>query len=148
LARWAFVRSGPLTGETIESYGQQILSAGAGLRTRAPDEIVSSDMKIYEAGLYRFAISQAEVTDLVQMDDHIPTLRDALQRLREKNALDFAILMVTDVVRGSSRLLIVNEPAELNEMPYPKLTDGTRMAEGVVSRKKQLLPVVLGLLEM
>jgi manganese-dependent inorganic pyrophosphatase len=147
LARWAFVRSGPLAGETIESYGQQILGAGAGLSTREPDEIVGSDMKVYEAGGYRFSISQAEVTDLLQMDEHIASLREALQRLQEQNALDFALLMVTDVVRGSSRLLIVNEPSELNELPYPKLPDGTRMAEGVVSRKKQLLPVVLGLLE-
>lgn len=147
LARWAFVRSGPLAGETIESYGQQVLSAGAGLSTREPDEIVSSDMKVYEAGGYRFSISQAEVTDLLQMDEHIANLREALHQLQEQNALDFALLMVTDVVRGSSRLLIVNEPSELDEMPYLKLPDGTRMAEGVVSRKKQLLPVVLGLLE-
>jgi inorganic pyrophosphatase/exopolyphosphatase len=55
--------------------------------------------------------------------------------------------MVTDVVRGSSRLLLANPPPVLNDLPYPPLPDTTRMAEGVVSRKKQLLPVVLGLLE-
>jgi manganese-dependent inorganic pyrophosphatase len=61
--------------------------------------------------------------------------------------LDFSILMVTDVVRYSSRLLLVNPPPVLDDLPYPPLADGTRLAEGVVSRKKQLLPVVLGLLE-
>jgi manganese-dependent inorganic pyrophosphatase len=55
---------------------------------------------------------------------------------------------VTDVVRGSSRLLFSNAPALLDELPYQPLPDNTRMAEGVVSRKKQLLPVVLGLLEV
>jgi hypothetical protein len=35
----------------------------------------------------------------------------------------------------------------LGDLPYPKQTDGTLLAEDVVSRKKQLLPVVLGLLE-
>jgi hypothetical protein len=35
----------------------------------------------------------------------------------------------------------------LDELPYRPLADGTRLAEGVVSRKKQLLPVVLSLLE-
>jgi hypothetical protein len=35
----------------------------------------------------------------------------------------------------------------LGGLPYPLQVDGTRLAEGVVSRKKQLLPVVLGLLE-
>jgi len=57
------------------------------------------------------------------------------------------MLMVTDVLRGSSRLLLTNEPPALGDLPYPLQTDGSRMAEGVVSRKKQLLPVVLGLLE-
>jgi manganese-dependent inorganic pyrophosphatase len=67
--------------------------------------------------------------------------------MRDQRAMDFAMLMVTDVVGGSSRLLVTNEPPELGDLPYPKQNDGTRLAEGVVSRKKQLLPVVLGLLE-
>jgi manganese-dependent inorganic pyrophosphatase len=124
-----------------------VLDAGAGLTSRDPDEVVSTDLKVYEADSYRFAIAQAEVTDLVQLSEHLDTLRNALKALRDKRALDFAMLMVTDVVRGSSRLLVTDEPPELGDLPYPHLPDGTRRAEGVVSRKKQLLPVVLGLLE-
>ena len=98
-------------------------------------------------GDFRFAIGQAEVTDPVQFSEHLDKLNDALCAMRDKRGLDFALLMVTDVVRGSSRLLLTNEPAELGDLPYPRQPDGTRLAEGVVSRKKQLLPVVLGLLE-
>ncbi len=147
LGRWAFVKSSPLAGETIQSYGQQVLDAGAGLSSREPDEVVNTDLKAYEAGNYRFAIAQAEVTDLLQLTEHLETLNTSLKALRDKRALDFAMLMVTDVVRGSSRLLVTDEPPELGDLPYPVQTDGTRLAEGVVSRKKQLLPVVLGLLE-
>jgi manganese-dependent inorganic pyrophosphatase len=50
LARWAFVGGSPLKGETIEPYGKAILSAGAGLSNRTPEEIVSNDIKPYEAG--------------------------------------------------------------------------------------------------
>jgi manganese-dependent inorganic pyrophosphatase len=57
------------------------------------------------------------------------------------------MLMVTDVVRNSSRLILVNAPSILDDLPYPRLPDGTLQADDVVSRKKQLLPVVLGLLE-
>ena len=147
LGRWAFVRNGSLAGETIDSYGKQILSAGAGLASRKPEEIVSTDLKAYETGGFRFAIAQAEVTDLVQLSDHLEPITEALVSLRDKRALDFAMLLVTDVVGGSSRLLLTNEPSELSDLPYPRQPDGTRLAEGVVSRKKQLLPVVLGLLE-
>jgi len=148
LARWAFVGNGPLKGETIRSFGEQVVSAGAGLANRSPQEIVATDIKPYEAGGYKFAVAQAEVTDLLQINEHLTGLRQALDELHDKRGLDFAMLLITDVVRGSSRLLISTEyPPILLELPYPPLPDGTRQAAGVVSRKKQLLPVVLGLLE-
>lgn len=148
LARWAFVGGSPLKGETIESYGKAILSAGAGLSNRTPEEIVSNDIKPYEAGGFNFAIAQAEVTDLVQLSEHLEPLTKALNDMRDKRGLDFAMLLITDVVRGSSRLLTSsNPPPILSDLPYPPLPDGTRDAPGVVSRKKQLLPVVLGSLE-
>ncbi|RJP55615.1 MAG: hypothetical protein C4557_01180 [Anaerolineaceae bacterium] len=148
LARWAFVGGSPLKGETIDSYGKAVLSAGAGLSHRKPEEIVSTDIKAYEAGGFKLAIAQAEVTDLMQLSEHLTPLMKSLDELRDKRGLDFAMLLVTDVVRGSSRLLISSDhPPILNDLHYPPLPDGTRDAPGVVSRKKQLLPVVLGLLE-
>ena len=115
--------------------------------TRNPQEIVSTDLKLYESGSFEFAIAQAEVTSLLQLDEHLDELRLALDQLRSSRGLSFAMLMVTDVVSGSSRLLISDEPPVMGGLPYPRQPDGTRLAEGVVSRKKQLLPVVLGLLE-
>jgi manganese-dependent inorganic pyrophosphatase len=147
LARWAFVWGSPLEKETIQSFGEQVLSAGAGLSSREPMDVVTTDMKQYETEVFRFAIAQAEVSDLYELNDFLEPLRDALQELRERRSLDFAMLMVTDVVQGDSRLLMVDAPIVLDELPYRPLVDGTRLAEGVVSRKKQLLPVVLSLLE-
>ena len=148
LARWAFVGGSPLRGETIETYGKAVLSAGAGLSNRKPEEIVSNDIKQFEAGGFKFAIAQAEVTDLMQIADHLRPLTQALDDLKANRNLDFAILLITDIVGGSSRLIISsNAPPLLDDLPYPPLPDGTRDAPGVVSRKKQLLPVVLGLLE-
>lgn len=147
LARWAFTRNGPLAGETVPSYGQQVLRAGSGLSTRDPNEIVNTDIKLYEAGGLDFVIAQVEVTDLLQLGEHLSALQGALETTRQQRRVDFAMLMVTDVVSGSSRLILAQEPAALGDLPYPRQPDGTRLAEGVVSRKKQLLPVVLGLLE-
>jgi manganese-dependent inorganic pyrophosphatase len=148
LSRWAFVGGSPLKGETLESYGQQVLSAGAGLSNRKPEEVVSNDIKLFEAGGFKFAVAQAEVTELLQLSEHLTPLTNALNALRDKRGLDFAILLITDVVRGTSRLILSSSaPPVLDDLPYPPLPDGTRDAQGVVSRKKQLLPVVLGLLE-
>ncbi len=148
LARWAFVGSGPLKGETIQSFGMAVLSAGAGLSNRDPNDIVNTDIKPYEGGGFKFAVAQAEVTDLMQIREHQANLQTALDDMRDKRGLDFTVLLVTDVVRGTSRLFISNPvPPILEELPFPPLPDGTRDAPGVVSRKKQLLPAILSLLE-
>jgi manganese-dependent inorganic pyrophosphatase len=148
LSRWAFVGGSPLKGNTIETYGKAVLNAGAGISNRDAKDVVSTDIKPFDGGGYKFAVAQAEVTDLLQLTDHLEPLEDALNDLRDKRGLDFAMLLITDVVRGTSRLVITsNPPSILGDLPYPPLPDGTRDAKGVVSRKKQLLPAVLGLLE-
>src|SRR5689334_14763415 len=148
LSRWAFVGGSPLKGETIQTFGRAVLSAGAGLSNRRPEEIVGNDIKEYEAGGFKFAIAQAEVTDLMQITDHLHPLTQALDDLKDRRGLDFAMLLITDIVGGSSRLIISSRASPvLDDLPYPPLPDSTRDAPGVVSRKKQLLPVVLGLLE-
>ena len=147
LSRWAFVPSSSLANETILTYGQKVLSASAGLSSRTPYEVVTTDLKVYMAGGYQFAIAQAEVSDLNELEGHLEPLTNALKELCGRRGLDFTMLMVTDVVRGSSRLILVDPPPLLDGMPYRPLPDGSRLAEGVVSRKKQLLPVVLSLLE-
>jgi manganese-dependent inorganic pyrophosphatase len=148
LSRWAFVGGSPLKGETVESFGKAVLSAGTGLSQHKPQEVVSTDIKAFEASGFKFAIAQVEVTDLMQLQEHREPLTRALDDLKNQRGLDFAMLLVTDVVSGTSRLIISsNAPPILDDLPYPPLPDGTRDAEGVVSRKKQLLPAVLGLLE-
>jgi manganese-dependent inorganic pyrophosphatase len=147
LGRWAFSWDSPLKGETITSFGKQILEAGAGLSTRDPSEIVRADLKTYEAGNFKFSISQAEVTNLLQLKDHLKPLTEALDNLRTTRDLDFSMLMVTDVVKGSSALICSNAPPILDDLPYLRQDDDTLLAQGVVSRKKQLLPAILGLLE-
>jgi manganese-dependent inorganic pyrophosphatase len=147
LARWAFVVGSPLAGETITSYGEKVISAGTGLASRQPEEIVSADLKLYEEAGLKFGVAQVEVASLVELDEHREKLLDALIQLRNARGLNFAMLMVTDVVRGSSRLLLTDDVPGLGGLPYPKLPDGSFKASGVVSRKKQLLPAVLSALE-
>ena len=96
-------------------------------------------MKQYETESIRFAIAQAEVSDLYEVSEFLESLQKALRELKEHNGLDFAMLMVTDVVQGDSRLLMVDAPIVLDELPYRPLPDGTLLAEGVVSRKKAII---------
>ena len=74
LSRWAFVGGSPLKGETLDTYGKAVLSAGAGLSNREPKDVVSTDIKPFEGGGFKFAVAQAEVTDIMQLTDHLEPL--------------------------------------------------------------------------
>lgn len=148
LAGWAVQPGAPLDGETQESFGAALLGQGTDLAGRAPADVVASDMKTYDGADLRFGIGQVEVLETRELSRHLAALQDALERLREQRGLDFALLMVTDIVRGASRLLLsATRPALLGQLPYPRRPDGTLEARGLVSRKKQLLPALLACLE-
>ncbi len=148
LSRWAFISGSTLEKETVDSYAEKILNSGSGLSARDPRDIITSDIKAYDVGEYKFSISQVEVSDLYELGEHIEELREALEEYRESKGNNFAVLMVTDVVRGSSRILMVHTPAILDDLPFNPNQDGTLFAEGMVSRKKQLVPIILSQLQV
>ena len=146
LAGWC-LGTPSLPFESVEAYGEAVVSAGSGLAVRGVDSILNSDLKIYEAGDLKFGIAQAEVANRHELSARLEEIRTGLEALAEAKGLDLAVLMVTDVVRGSSRLVLAGRlSARLEGLPYQSLPDGTLDAPDLVSRKKQLLPVMLSLL--
>jgi manganese-dependent inorganic pyrophosphatase len=128
------------------AFGDAVLSAGAGLAVRSIESILNGDLKLYENGSERFGIAQVEVGNLHELTDRLPAISAGLNSLVQARGLGLAVLMVTDVVRGSSRLVLAGPAmARLDDLPYERLPDGTLHARDVVSRKKQLLPAILGL---
>ncbi len=131
----------------IEAYGTELLAAGAGLGTRPVEEILTTDIKFYEVGGERVGIAQVEVTNFREIAGRMEELRGGLNALLEREKLAMALVMITDVVRGNSRLLAVGQQRILSALPYPRMADEMMDAPGLVSRKKQLLPTVLGALQ-
>jgi manganese-dependent inorganic pyrophosphatase len=130
----------------ISELGSALLAAGAGLGARPADEVVNTDIKFYEVNGMNVGVAQVEVANFSELPPRLPELRDALTHLAESRDLKLALLMVTDVVLGNSRLVAVGQPRLISALPYPRLGDDTLDAPGVMSRKKQLLPLVLAVL--
>ncbi|MBX3083433.1 MAG: DHH family phosphoesterase [Anaerolineae bacterium] len=133
-----------LDGEAgIEELGQALLAAGAGLGMRTGSEIINTDLKYYDQGGIKAGIAQVEVASFGEISPRLDDLKSALGSLAASQKLGLALLMVTDVVRGNSRLVVEGQPRIISALPYARLDDETLDAPGVVSRKKQLLPAVL-----
>jgi manganese-dependent inorganic pyrophosphatase len=127
----------------VAALASELLAAGAGLRTRPAEELVTADIKYYPAGDWNIGIAQVEVTEFAELVERQGVLEGALHNLVDSQGLTLAMLMVTNIVSGDSRLLMSGHPRLIGEMPWVRLPDGSFDAPGIVSRKKQLLPAVL-----
>lgn len=131
---------------SISEFGQLLLAAGAGLGMRPVEEIVNTDIKYYESNGSRVGIAQVEVANLSELSPRLDAVRVALEDMVKTQKLTLALLMVTDVVLGNSRLVAAGQGRVIATLPYPRLDDDTLDAPGIMSRKKQLLPTVLAVL--
>ena len=99
----------------------------AGLQNISMPELRGLWRRIEELGFDQFWKRKTEV--LAALEEH-----------RQEKGYSFAALLVTDVVLQGSLLLISGAKALVDQVDYPKLEPGIFQLDGVVSRKKQLLP--------
>lgn len=130
----------------ITELGEALLASSAGLGSRDANEIINTDIKFYEESGFSVGIAQIEVSNFAELPGRLDDLRAALQKLLVDQKLSLALLMVTDVVRGNSRLVAAGVPRIVTALPYSRIEDDLLDAPGMMSRKKQLLPAVFAAL--
>ncbi len=128
-------------------WGQEMFSKTAALRSDPPLEIIQSDFKVYEQGSYKIGVGQVETMTLEDFDEVKKDFLNALQEVRQKHELDWAMLLVTNVIKENSLLLATNFPELDDKLIYDKTGDNLYFLPGVMSRKKQLLPELCRVIE-
>ncbi|WDQ18756.1 putative manganese-dependent inorganic diphosphatase [Rhodopirellula sp. P2] len=131
----------------LADYANEFFEIGSALRSCTPDKVVREDCKQFEENGRRFSISQIEEIGLDLFWERQAELSQALVRLSEEQGLEFSALLVTDISSNGSLLLMSSEPDGWEEINYPQLEDRLYKLDNVVSRKKQLLPLISSLLE-
>ena len=107
---------------------------------------VYGDRKTYEENNWTIAISQAEELGLELFWKRKDDLQATLDTFVETNQVDFACLMITDIGMQSSKLLVSGHPKIVENIDYPREERFLFDLPGVVSRKKQLLPTLMWIL--
>ena len=133
--------------EDVVLFGEDLFSAASVLTKANPKKVVEGDFKIYEENSVRFGIGQVEVTTLEQVDEVKDSYLKQLDSTRHEYGLDWAMLLVTDVIKEDSVLLCTSYPKKEKALIYPNESVGKYLLKGVLSRKKQLLPEILRVLE-
>jgi manganese-dependent inorganic pyrophosphatase len=136
-----------VAGTTGQALAEIIFSSGSVVGAHPAEMVIEMDRKIYEEAEVRFAVSQVEEVGFVEFWDRCEELGSALRSSRSADGLDFAALLVTDIKSQDSLLLVTGDPSLLDSITYPAVYPGEIYSlPGVVSRKKQLLPFLTGLI--
>lgn len=137
-----------ISGVDSRRLADEIFNSGSVILAMPPDRVVRSDFKIYDEDGIRFAVSQVEELGFANFWQHAQPMAGALQSLREDERLAFAALLVTDINTQNSLLLVKGDPEVIRRINYPHVEqDEIFDLQGIVSRKKQLIPYLTSLLK-
>ncbi len=124
-----------------EELGKQQFEKKADFSDKTKEEILQSDMKVYEFGDKKIAIVQVEVPDVNMILKEKKEYLEKMRELMDKNSYYAYIFLVTDIIKKGSELLIVSDNIEEFEKIYNiDLKEGSAFIENFMSRKKQAVP--------
>jgi len=135
--RKAVVFLAPAAGVDPDELGIALLERSMALRGADPGAILARDTKEYELSGKKVIISQVMVPSFSWNREREPAIASGLQKMRERSALDFAMVLFTSVLENASDLYADGDPVVLQELfggSFPVRLDG------VMSRKKDFLP--------
>jgi manganese-dependent inorganic pyrophosphatase len=136
-----------VSGLAIQNLSNDLLSAVNRVNARPAADLVTMDMKEYLEQGMNFSVSQIETDTPDILILRTEELFDALDKVRNAKDLLFSALLVTDVTNLDSLLFIRGEKSFLSCLHFPVINEGIYLLKDVVSRKKQLIPLISELLE-
>ncbi|TCI70652.1 MULTISPECIES: manganese-dependent inorganic pyrophosphatase [Exiguobacterium] len=132
-----------ISGTDIETYGLEMLKAGADLSQKTIPELISLDAKEFAMGDYRIEIAQVNTVDANDVLSRKAEVEAAMAVKMLDKELDLFVFAITNILTNDSEALVVGKKTDLFEQAFNvKLVDGLATLPGVVSRKKQIVPVL------
>ncbi len=130
----------------LDVYAREFFAIGSALRSCTSKDVIREDCKEFTEHDIRFTISQIEEIGFELFWQRKDELLAALAEMAQSRGLEFSSLLVTDIVSNGSLLLMSHEPDYWEEINYPRVERHLYQLDDVVSRKKQLLPLIARLI--
>jgi manganese-dependent inorganic pyrophosphatase len=132
-----------IAGVNAREFTDKLFASGSVLIGKPAVQAIAADCKEYKEGGRVFSVAQIEEIGFTEFWKRKAEVLGALEEFRKEHNYFFSALLVTDVARQSSLLLVSGRAAFLKQIGYPEIEPGIYELEGVVSRKKQLLPYLI-----
>lgn len=132
---------GRIAGIDINKYGLEMLKAGTDLDDFSEKELINLDAKKFESKGVKCVIAQVNTVSIPDVLKRKEKLEEEISKAISENGLDLFVLAITDILNSNSQIIALGNRTDIIEKSV-KLEDNMALLEGVVSRKKQLLPMV------
>jgi len=101
------------------------------------------DYKVFEMNGSKVGVNQLEMVDISALDDRKEDILEDMQKMKEEEGLHTMLVLLTDIMKEGSQLLCVSDDASKIEAAFnTKLENNQVWLDGVLSRKKQVIPFV------
>jgi len=132
-----------IAGVDAAEYGLAMLKAGADLSNKTLEDLMSLDSKEFEAGDHRFEVAQVNAIDVNEVNSRQAELEVLIEQIIAKKELDLFTFVVTDILNNDSVAIVLGKKAGIIEGAFKSsVVDNRVLLPGVVSRKKQIVPVI------
>ncbi|MGD6965913.1 manganese-dependent inorganic pyrophosphatase [Rossellomorea vietnamensis] len=132
-----------IAGVDADEYGLEMLKAGASLGDKTSADLISLDAKEFQMGSYKVEVAQVNAVDTDEVLQRQGELEEAISKTISEKGLDLFLFVTTDILNSDSVALALGEKTEAVEKAYSvQLNNNTAVLRGVVSRKKQIVPVL------
>ena len=132
-----------ISGLNAQVYGLDMLKAGTDLSGFTADELISLDCKVCTLKDKNAKVAQVNTADINDMMNRKEEIEQAISADIEKNNLDLFVFAITDIINSNSQAIVLGKNTDIFERGFnKKLEENTAFLPGVVSRKKQILPVL------
>ncbi|MCM3172599.1 MULTISPECIES: manganese-dependent inorganic pyrophosphatase [Paenibacillus] len=132
-----------IAGVDADSYGLDMLKAGADLSQKTIAELISLDAKEFVMGQAKVEIAQVNAVDVNDVLVKKAELQAAIDAIISSKGLDLFVFVVTDILNNDSVALAYGASTNAVEKAYNvTLADSQALLKGVVSRKSQIVPVL------
>lgn len=134
-----------IAGINTEEHAKAMFAAGSNLGSKTSKEIFYQDFKKFKAGEKAYGIGQITSMDDGELADIVERLTDYMEEIRPEIGLDMLFFMLTDILKESTSLICVGPDAlqMVAECSGCPVHGSTVYLEGVVSRKKQIVPMLM-----
>ena len=129
---------------SLEEIGRELFSVH-GAEEKPIDELFRTDYKVFHIAEHNIGVSQITCADASGLLARSGEFSAYMEKLKADKEFDFVILMITDVLQEGSHLLYVGSDEEMQQAFGAEPKDKSMFLPGVMSRKKQIIPMLTAL---